>query len=269
MQNPWHTLSSRTIYRNHWLGLREDKVIRPDGAEGIYSVVELRPSCGIVAISEDNQIALVGQWRYVHGKYSLEIPTGGSEHDETPLAAAKRELLEETGLTAEVWTGLGSIDNSNGATTDVAHLFLARTLTAGPSVPQGDEQVELRWMPFADAVLSVMNGEITESVSVAAILKVELLRRTIDRTPFESLEDHVRRWNWALAGYRYHGRIICWFLWRRRRKPDLRFRTGEYAARVGPSTAPVRGLRHRSRMFASVELRSRYGTDYELPSNLI
>jgi 8-oxo-dGTP pyrophosphatase MutT (NUDIX family) len=137
------------------------------------------PSCGIVAINEDNQIALVGQWRYVHDKYSLEIPTGGSEQDETPLDAAKRELLEETGLTAGDWTELGTIDNSNGATTDIAHLFLARNLTAGSSAPQGDEQVELRWMPFVDAVLSVMKGEITESVSVAAILKTEFLGRAI------------------------------------------------------------------------------------------
>jgi 8-oxo-dGTP pyrophosphatase MutT (NUDIX family) len=179
MQNPWRTLSSRTIYRNAWLTLREDKVIRPDGAEGIYCVVELRPSCGIVAINEDNQIALVGQWRYVHDKYSLEIPTGGSEQDETPLAAAKRELLEETGLTADDWIALGTIDNSNGVTTDVAHIFLARNLTTGSPVSLGDEQVELSWMPFADAVLSVMSGEITESVSVAAILKAEFLGRAI------------------------------------------------------------------------------------------
>jgi 8-oxo-dGTP pyrophosphatase MutT (NUDIX family) len=177
MHNPWRTLSSRTVYRNAWLTLREDTVIRPDGAEGIYSVVEMRPSCGVVAISEENQIALVGQWRYVHGRYSLEIPTGGSEEGEDPLAAAKRELLEETGLTAGDWTALGTVDNSNGVTTDVAHLFLARSLTAGPAIPEGDEQVELRWMPFADAVLSVLKGEITESVSVAAILKVELLGR--------------------------------------------------------------------------------------------
>jgi 8-oxo-dGTP pyrophosphatase MutT (NUDIX family) len=176
-ENPWRTLSSQMIYRNSWLALREDKVIRPDGAEGIYSVVEFRPSCGIVAINDDDQIALVGQWRYVHDKYSLEIPTGGSEQGETPLDAAKRELLEETGLTARDWTALGSIDNSNGATTDVAHIFLARNLTAGASIPQGDEQVELRWMPFVDAVLSVMKGEITESVSVAAILKTEFLGR--------------------------------------------------------------------------------------------
>ncbi len=178
-QNPWRTLGSRTIYRNSWITLREDRVIRPDGAEGIYSVVEMRPSCGIVAINEDNQIALVGQWRYVHGKYSLEIPTGGSEQGETPLDAAKRELLEETGLTAKDWTALGTIDNSNGATTDIAHLFLARNLTTGPPIPQGDEQVDLRWMPFVDAVLAVMKGEITESVSVAAILKVEFLGRAI------------------------------------------------------------------------------------------
>ena len=179
MQNPWRTLSSRTIYRNPWLVLREDKVIRPDGAEGIYGVVEMRPSCGIVAINEENKIALVGQWRYVHNKYSLEIPTGGSEQDETPMDAAQRELQEETGLTARDWTALGTIDNSNGVTSDVAHLFLARSLTTGPPVPQGDEQVELRWMQFADAVLSVMNGEITESVSVAAILKTEFLGRAI------------------------------------------------------------------------------------------
>src|ERR1700743_3816215 len=166
MQNPWRTLSSRTIYRNPWLVLREDRVIRPDGAEGIYSVVEMRPSCGIVAVNEDNQIALVGQWRYVHDRYSLEIPTGGSELGERPLDAAKRELLAETGLTDEESTRLGTIDNSNACTTDVAHVFLARSLTAGSSIPQGDEQVELRWMPFAGAVGAVMEGEVNESVSV-------------------------------------------------------------------------------------------------------
>lgn len=179
MTNPWRTLGSRTVYQDPWLILREDRVIRPDGTEGIYSVVEMRPSCGIVAINEYDRVALVGQWRYVHNKYSLEIPTGGSEEDEEPLDAAKRELLEETGLTAEDWTPLGTLDNSNGVTTDVAHMFLARNLKTGPSDRQGDEQVQLQWMPFADALRSVMRGEITESVSVAAILKIELLGRAI------------------------------------------------------------------------------------------
>jgi 8-oxo-dGTP pyrophosphatase MutT (NUDIX family) len=176
-ENPWRTLSHRTVYRNPWLSVREDSVIRPDGTEGIYGVVEIPPSCGIVAIRDDSQIALVGQWRYVHDKFSLEIPTGGSEAGETPLEAAQRELAEETGLRAGQWTGLGSIDNSNGVTTDVAHIFLARDLRSGPAAEFGNEPVELRWMPFADAVRAVMAGEITESVSVAGILKADYLDR--------------------------------------------------------------------------------------------
>lgn len=158
--------------------LREDKVIRPDGAEGIYGVVEMPPSCGIVAIDDGDQIAMVSQWRYTLGKMSVEIPTGGADHGELPLDAAKRELSEETSLTAVSWTPLGTIDNSNGITTDVAHMFLARQLSTGPVNQQGDEQLELHWMNFADAVGLVMAGEITESVSVAAILKTELLRHS-------------------------------------------------------------------------------------------
>jgi 8-oxo-dGTP pyrophosphatase MutT (NUDIX family) len=173
--SPWQTLGSRVVYRNRWIAVREDRVIRPDGAAGIYGVVEIPRSCGIVALREDGQVALVGQWRYVHGRYSVEIPTGGTEPGESPLDGARRELAEETGLTGGRWTGLGTVDNSNGVTTDVAHLFLARGLTSGPPAELGDERVELTWAPFAEAVRLVLAGEITESVSVAGLLKTQLL----------------------------------------------------------------------------------------------
>jgi 8-oxo-dGTP pyrophosphatase MutT (NUDIX family) len=181
--NQWKTLGSRVVYRNPWLVLREDEVIRPDGEKGIYSVVEMPLSCGIVAISNDDRIALVSQWRYAHEKLSLEIPTGGSATDERPLDAAKRELIEETGLVARSWAPLGTVDNSNGATTDVAHMFLAEGLTSGQMKRQGDEYVELQWMDFDEAVQLVISGGITESVSVAAILKAKLLRNANQFSP--------------------------------------------------------------------------------------
>ena len=178
-KNPWQKISTRTVYENPWLRLREDKVIRPDGKDGIYSVVEIRPSVGVVVINDKDDIALVGQWRYAHDKFSWEIPTGGSaREDETILDAAKRELEEETGIRAVEWTTLGSIDNSNGATTDVANLFLAKGLTFFTPKQEPNEQIITEWINFERAVQMVIEGEITESCSVAAILKVDKIRRT-------------------------------------------------------------------------------------------
>ncbi len=177
MSSPWRTVKSELVYENRWLRLRQDSVIRPDGSEGIYSVVELPPSVGVVAIDDSGQVALVTQWRYVHNKMSIEIPTGGSSaEDRNPQGSAERELLEETGLRANRWRELGSIDNSNGATTDVAHLFLATELAHGPSRQDPEESIEVSWHRYGDVVTMVMTGEITESCSVAAILKTEVLR---------------------------------------------------------------------------------------------
>ena len=197
-RNPWRTLARRVVYANSWMTVREDSVIRPDGQPGIYGVVEIRPSVGIIAIDDaphdasahdasageggaavyEPRIALVRQWRYTLGKVSLEIPTGGSEAGERLLDAAKRELAEEVGVTADGWAWAGSIDNSNGVTTDVSHIFIARALTPlpGGQVRQGDEEIEVVWLPFREAVAKVLAGEITESVSVAGLLKAEVLR---------------------------------------------------------------------------------------------
>jgi 8-oxo-dGTP pyrophosphatase MutT (NUDIX family) len=177
-ENPWQTLATRIVYTNHWLRLREDQVIRPDGREGIYSVVEMRPSVGILAVNEADEVALVTQWRYTLGRTSVEIPTGGSEtSDPDMLAAAQRELREETGVSARHWRELGFVDNSNGVTNDTAYMFLATGLRAGAATPDPEEQVTLSWRPFGQAVEDVLTGAITEAVSTTAILKVDALRR--------------------------------------------------------------------------------------------
>ena len=126
---------------------------------------------GVVVLNEKREIALVGQWRYPLGRYSWEVPRGGSMPDESDvLAVAKRELREETGLEASDWQRLGAVDVNNGVTTDVEQLFLASSLHRGAVHTDPEEEIEVRWVPFEEAVRMVISGEITEVCSVAAIL---------------------------------------------------------------------------------------------------
>jgi len=169
--NPWKTLASRIVYANRWLKVREDAVLRPDGKEGIYSIIELRPSVGVIALNDAREIVLAGQWRYPLGRHSWEIPRGGSGAGETDLlAVAKRELREETGVSARDWRRLGAVDVNNGVTSDVEHLFLATGLSCGGTHQDPEEDIEVRWVPFEKAVEMTVSGEITEVCSVAAIL---------------------------------------------------------------------------------------------------
>ncbi len=176
--SPWKTLSTRVAYENAWIRVREDQVIRPDGGPGIYGVVEIRPSVGVVALNERDEIALVGQWRYTVNRRSWEIPRGGSQKGETDmLAVAKRELAEEAGLLAQTWTELGSLDVCNGVADDVQSLFLATELSVTDMNHDPEEDITLAWHPFQEAVNMAMDGRITEVCSVAAILKVAISRR--------------------------------------------------------------------------------------------
>lgn len=169
--NPWKTSGSRLVYENAWIRVREDAVVLASGAPGIYGVVELRPSVGVVALNARGEMVLVGQWRYPLGRYSWEIPRGGSAAGETDLlAVARRELREETGVEAKHWTRLGAVDVNNGVTDDVEHLFLATELEYGESHLDAEEQIAVRWMPFEAAVEQALDGGITEVCSVAAIL---------------------------------------------------------------------------------------------------
>jgi 8-oxo-dGTP pyrophosphatase MutT (NUDIX family) len=172
--NPWITQSSRIAYENKWIRVREDRVVRPDGTPGLYGVVEVPASIGVVALNEKDYVVLVGQWRYTLNRYMVEIPRGGSERSPDLLSVARRELREETGIEADVWEPLGSVDVNSGITTDVQHLFLATGLRRAEVAAHLDaeEQIDVYWKPFEEAVEMVMNGEITEVCSVAALLKV-------------------------------------------------------------------------------------------------
>ena len=176
-ENPWRTEASKTVYENRWIRVREDQVIRPDGKPGIYGVIEIRPSIGVVAINERDEVALVGQWRYSVNRYSWEIPRGGSHPGERDmLEVAKRELTEEAGVVAECWKNLGPVDVCNGVADDVQTLYLATGLSVTDTRPDPEEDITVEWKPFEEAVRMAIDGRITEVCSIAAILRVACLR---------------------------------------------------------------------------------------------
>ncbi len=181
--NPWTFLDSELKYDNPWISVNEHRVIKPRGGAGIYGVVHFKnKAIGIVAVDEKDYIYLVGQFRYPQKKYSWEIPEGGGPLDEVPLDAAKRELLEETGLKATRWELLLEMDLSNSVTDENCQVFLATGLSRHRPQPEDTEILQVKRIAFEEAVDRVLSGEITDSVSVAALLKMKVLRnRKINR----------------------------------------------------------------------------------------
>jgi 8-oxo-dGTP pyrophosphatase MutT (NUDIX family) len=173
VDNPWKKVSSRVVYQNPWITVREDQVITPRGEPGIYGVVEPRLATGVVALTQDNQIYLVGQYRYPLDIYSWEIPEGGAEHGEDPLEAIKRELLEEAGVTAKSWKQIGhEIHLSNCFTNERAYLYLATDLEVGPSAPDATEVLQVRTVPLEEAFAMIQRGEITDAMTIMGVTMV-------------------------------------------------------------------------------------------------
>lgn len=154
--------------------MREDQVIRPDGNPGIYGVVQTRIATGVVALTETDDIYLVGQYRYATEMYSWEIIEGGADPGEAPLAAAKRELAEEAGLEAADWSQLGGeLHLSNCHSSEIGFLYIARGLRQVPSSPEGTEVLKIKKAPFAEALADVENGKIVDGMSIIGILLAE------------------------------------------------------------------------------------------------
>ena len=175
-ENPWTTLDSHTVYDNPWIRVTEFKVINPSGGNGIYGKVHFKHvAVGIIPLDDDWNSWLVGQYRFPLDQYSWEIPEGGGRMDEDPLDAAKRELLEETGLVAEVWTKICTLHLSNSVSDEMSVIYLARQLEQRVPAPEDTEQLCIKKLPFTELVRMQDAGEITDAMSVAAIQKIRLM----------------------------------------------------------------------------------------------
>jgi 8-oxo-dGTP pyrophosphatase MutT (NUDIX family) len=169
MSNPWRRLASQRAHTNPWFQVRHDRVVRPDGREGDWYVVEGAANAGAVAVDAGGAVCLVGEWAYPVEAFSWAIPSGSLEGDETPLAAAQRELREETGLTAARWDFLGSFYLSQGLSTQVSHLYLATELRQGAAAPEGTEKITLARVPLVEAWARACRGELRDSVTLVGL----------------------------------------------------------------------------------------------------
>jgi 8-oxo-dGTP pyrophosphatase MutT (NUDIX family) len=174
--NPWKITSQKNIYDNSWINVTEYQVINPAGNPGIYGKVHYKNlAIGVLPLDDELNTYLVGQYRFPLNQYSWEMPEGGGPEGSDPLESAKRELLEETGLKASQWTEIQRLHLSNSVSDELSILYLARGLEQFEAEPEETEQLIIKKVPFAEMYRMVCNGEITDAMTVAAVLKVQLL----------------------------------------------------------------------------------------------
>ena len=173
----WKKLSSRSVFENDWMEVLEDHVKNPGGGENLYGHVHFKNrAVAIIALDDDDNTWLVGQQRYTLGEYSWELPMGGAPLAEAPLEAAKRELREETGISADHWDEVMRLHPSNSITDEVGHVFVATGLTMGEPATEESEELELRKLPLREATQLVLDGDITDAISAAALLRLQIIR---------------------------------------------------------------------------------------------
>ena len=175
--NDWTTLTTTPVYDNPWIEVTHRDVITPGGTEGIYGKVHFKNiAIAILPLDEDGYTWLVGQYRYTIDAYSWEIPEGGCPLGTDPLEAAKRELREETGISAGRYTPLFERGyTSNSVTDEAAIAYLAQDLSFGEAQPEPTENLQVKRVPLTEAIAMVHRGDITDLLSMVVLLKAETL----------------------------------------------------------------------------------------------
>lgn len=175
-QNPWKITKTEEIYDTPWIKLVRHEVIHPSGNPGVYSVTHFKNlAIGVLPLDEEYNTWLVGQYRFPLNKYSWEIPEGGGALDIPPVESAQRELKEETGISAKEFIEIQRMHLSNSATDELAILYVAKGLSFGEAQPEESEELNCVKIPFEEVYKKVLSGEITDSLTVVAVLKTKLM----------------------------------------------------------------------------------------------
>jgi 8-oxo-dGTP pyrophosphatase MutT (NUDIX family) len=174
---PWRRHTRRLAYENDWITVWHDVVTRPDGGAGVYGVVHFANlAAGVVVLDKADRLLLVGQYRYPLDAMSWEIPEGGVAASETALDGIARELREETGVEATGWRELARVHLSNSVSDEAGVVYAAIAVATGEASPEPTEQIEVRWVPFYEALAMTTDGRITDALSIIGIQRVALER---------------------------------------------------------------------------------------------
>lgn len=165
-------LSSDVVYNNPWLSVREDRVVRPGGSQGIFGIVTMRAGATVVAVDDEGRVLLTEEYKYALGRNSVELISGGLDTDESPLECAKRELAEEAGVYASEWVDLGRLDPFTTVIDSPNYMFLARGLVVDDTLtPDEGEIIRIVRRPLKDVIQMVLDSDITHGASCVAVLK--------------------------------------------------------------------------------------------------
>lgn len=170
---PWLIKGTIPKYKNNWIEVSEDQVIRPDGKPGIFGVVKMVPGVAVLPIDDQGFVYLTEEFRYALSKNSIETAGGAIDLGEEPLQAAQRELEEELGIIAEEWLALGLLNPHTSVICSPSYLFLAKKLRFTQPHQEGTEVIRVRKMRFDDAVRMVLDSTITHGPTSVLILKAK------------------------------------------------------------------------------------------------
>jgi ADP-ribose pyrophosphatase len=178
MNNPYRTVSTRQIYDSLRFKVREDQVLFPDGSEGPFAIIEVRPGVAVLAINHRSEVFLVREWKRAIARPTIEVVCGGLDHDESPLEAAQRELREETGVTAQNWLPAGILDPMTTFVSAPAHAYIATGVSETDPAPEPWEVLEQIKVPIDVAIEMVLRGEISHAASSTLIFLAARLLNT-------------------------------------------------------------------------------------------
>lgn len=182
-RSPWRRLTTRPVYENPWMRVREDRVALPDGQTTVYGVVQCAGCVGVLPFLDPDTVVLVGQYRYIPGGFFWEMPTGGIHPGETEETAAQRELAEEAGYEAERLTRLCAFHTSKSVVDETANIYLADGLRPAAGDPDPTEFLEVRAFPFAEVLWMVETDVIKDAMTIIAVLHAARRRERPPRPP--------------------------------------------------------------------------------------